>query len=55
MLVINRTLFGDPTKMAEYVAGQIIGIEGENLPSIRQALMQVQEHSEERVDMEGTS
>lgn len=39
-------IFENPKKMAEYVAGQLIGIEGDKLPNVRQALPQVQEHSE---------
>lgn len=48
--------FNNPTKMAEYVAGQVIGIEeDEKFPNIRQALMQAQEHSESTQDIGGTS
>lgn len=48
--------FNNPTKMAEYTAGQVIGIEeDEKFPNIRQALMQAQEHSEGKQDIGGTS
>ena len=47
--------FNNPTKAAEWIAGQIIGIESENLPNIRYALMQAQEHSEGGVDAGGIS
>lgn len=48
--------FNNPTKIAEYVAGQVIGIEEDGkFPNIRQALMQAQEHSKGKQDIGRTS
>lgn len=41
-----QEFFTNPNNVAEYVAGQLIGIEGDKLPNVRQALYQVQEHLE---------
>lgn len=38
--------FDDPNNRAEYVAGQLMDIEGDKLPNVRQAMYQIQEHSE---------
>ncbi|OGE32831.1 hypothetical protein A3C59_04380 [Candidatus Daviesbacteria bacterium RIFCSPHIGHO2_02_FULL_36_13] len=42
-----QEFFDDPKNVAEYVAGQLIGIEGDKIPNVRQALYQVKEHSED--------
>lgn len=47
--------FGEPRKLAEYFAGQLIGIDGERLPNVRQALSAVQEHSEEEIHLPGSN
>lgn len=47
--------FNNPTKMAEYVAGQILDIEERDLTNIRQALMLAQEHSERKRDIGGSN
>lgn len=48
--------FNNPTKMAEHVAGQVIGIEeDEKFPNVRQTIMQTQEHSESTQGIGGTS
>ena len=44
-----QKFYDNPNNMAEYVAGQLVGIEGDKLPNVRQALYQVQEHSEESI------
>lgn len=46
-----QEFFTNPNNMAEYVAGQLIGIEGNKLPNVKQALSQVREHSEEPVQL----
>lgn len=47
--------FNNPKKVAEYVAGQLIGIEGERIPNVRQALFQAQEHSEGEITLPGAT
>lgn len=45
--------FDNPKKIAEYLAGQVVGIETGNIPNIRHAIMQGQEHSDEGIDIGG--
>lgn len=45
--------FDNPNKIAEYLAGQVVGIETGNIPNIRHAIMQSQEHSDEGIDIGG--
>lgn len=45
--------FSNPKKAAEYLAGQVVGIEAGNIPNIRHAVIQAQEHSEEGIDIGG--
>ena len=41
-----QEFYTNPNNRAEYVAGQLIGIEGDQLPNVRQILYQAREHSE---------
>lgn len=45
--------FASPKKAAEYLAGQVVGIETGNIPNSRHAKMQGQEHSDEGIDIGG--
>jgi hypothetical protein len=44
-------VFQDPEVMAEYVAGQFIGRNGDQITSARQAFAQIQEHSEAEAEI----
>ena len=46
-----QEFFTNPNNVAEYVAGQLIGIEGDKLPNVKQALSQIREHSEEPIQL----
>ncbi len=41
----------NPNNMAEYVAGQLIRIEGDKLPNVKQVLSQAREHSEDPIQL----
>jgi hypothetical protein len=46
-----QEIFANPNNMAEYVAGYLVGIEGDKLPNVKQALSQVGEHSEDSIQL----
>lgn len=43
--------FNNPTKLGEYVAGQMLTIEEKQLPNVKQVLYQVEEHSEGAIEV----
>ncbi len=50
----DEASFNDPQKLAEYVAGQLLTIDGKYIPSLNQVLPQFQEHAQTEVKSENS-